>query len=71
MSEQTKSRKPLIVGVIAAVVLLGVLLALVLTQCTGGQNPTESTPEQTTAATEGTPTYDIYWNLIRTALSWA
>ena len=65
MSEHTKSRKPLIVGIIAAVVILGALLALVLTQCTGPQTPTESTPAATTTVQEETPTYDIYWNIDR------
>ena len=63
MSKQGSGRKSLIIGIIAAVVVLGALLAVLLTQCTGNQNATESTPVQTTV--EETPTYDLYWNLDR------
>ena len=63
MSKQGSSRKSLIIGIIAAVVVLGVLLAVLLTQCTGNQNATESTPAQTTE--EAVPTYELYWNLDR------
>ncbi len=63
MSKQGKSRKSLIIGIIAAVVVLGALLAVLLTQCTGGQEATESTPVQTTG--EEIPTYELYWNLDR------
>ena len=63
MSKQGSSRKSLIIGIIAAVVVLGALLAVLLTQCTGNQNATESTPAQTTE--EAVPTYELYWNLDR------
>jgi len=62
MSKQGSSRKSLIIGIIAAVVVLGVLLAVLLTQCTGGQGSTESTAQPTG---EEIPKYELYWNLDR------
>ena len=42
MSKQEKSRKPLIIGIVAAVVILAALLGLLLTQCVGGGEATQS-----------------------------
>ena len=64
MQKQEKSRKPLIIGIIAAVVILAVLLALLLTQCVGGQGNGDSTPTTTVDANE-VPTYELYWNVDR------
>jgi len=63
MQNAGKSRKPLIIGIIAAVVVLAVLLALVLTQCVGG-NPAATTDPNATGSTE-VPTYQLYWNVDR------
>ena len=63
MQKSGSSRKSLIIGIIAAVVVLAAVLALVLTQCTGGQS--ESTTPSTTVATDEVPTYELYWNLDR------
>ena len=62
MQNTGKSRKALIIGIIAAVVVLAAVLGIILTQCTGGQ------PAATTAATEtteGVPSYTLYWNVDR------
>ena len=64
MSKQEKSRKPLIIGIIAAVVILAALLGLLLTQCVSGGN-TESTPAQTVGYLGEAEDYDLYWNLDR------
>ena len=64
MSKQETSRKPLIIGIIAAVVILAVLLGLLLTQCAGGDT-TESTPAQTIGYLGEAEDYDLYWNLDR------
>ena len=63
MQKSGSSRKSLVIGIIAAVVVLAAVLALVLTQCTGGQN--ENTTPSTTVATDEVPTYELYWNLDR------
>ena len=54
-----KSKNVLLIGIIAAVVILAAVLGLVLTQCTGGA------PAATTAATTEAEvdTYELYWNL--------
>ena len=58
-----KSRKPLIVGIVAALIVLAGLLALVLTQCTGSEPAaTTAVPTTEAPAPEG---YEIYWNLDR------
>ncbi len=62
MQNAGKSRKALIIGIIAAVVVLAAVLGIVLTQCTGDQ------PTATTTATEttgGVETYTLYWNADR------
>ena len=59
--EKGKSRKSLLIGILAAIVVLAALLALVLTQCTPKQD--SGAVETTAAPTEGVPTYDVYWNL--------
>ena len=64
MAKEGKSRKSLLIGVIAAVVILAGLLALVLTQCVGGQGDT-TTPPTTTAATEPSDELALYWNVDR------
>ncbi len=63
MAKEGKSRKSLLIGVIAAVVILAGLLALVLTQCVGGQG--EATNPTTTVATEPSNEYALYWNVDR------
>ena len=63
MSKAGKSRKPLIIGIVAAVVILAALLALLLTQCIGGQG--EATVPTTTAPSDEVPSYQLYWNLDR------
>ena len=65
MSKQEKSRKPLIIGIVAAVVILAALLGLLLTQCVGGGEATQSTPAQTVANLGEAEHYDLYWNLDR------
>ena len=64
MQNAGKSRKPLIIGIIAAVAVLAVVLVLLLTQCTGGQTG-ETTVPSTTVATDEVPTYELYWNVDR------
>ncbi len=59
MAKEGKSRKPLLIGVISAVVVLALVLILVLTQCTGGA----TTPTDTTGETE--VSLDLYWNVDR------
>ena len=59
MSKQGKSRKPLIIGIIAAVVILAALLAILLTNCVG-QGGNEATTESTS---NEVPTYQLYWNV--------
>ena len=54
-----KNKKALLVGILAAVVVLAAVLALVLTQCTGSQ-PAETTVPTTEDSVE---TYELYWNL--------
>lgn len=62
MSKTGKSRTPLIVGIIAAVVILAGLLVVLLTQCTGTQTATTNT----TAPTQQEITdVTLYWNLDR------
>lgn len=62
MQKQGKGRKSLIVGIVAAVVILAALLTLLLTQCDfGGQNAEPSTEDTSNVV----PTYDLYWNLDR------
>lgn len=65
MEKQGKSRKPLIIGVIVALVVLAALVALLLTQCFGG-NPNE-TSAPSTEGTTAPPvlTYELYWNADR------
>ncbi len=59
---QGKGRKALVIGVIAAVVVLAALLGVLLTQCNGADSG-ETTPSTTeTAVVE---TYDLYWNIDR------
>ena len=65
MSEKKTNRKPLLIGIIAAVVILIALLVVVLTQCTGGESTTESTPAQTVGYLGEAEDYDLYWNLDR------
>ena len=62
MSKTGKSRTPLIVGIIAAVVILAGLLVVLLTQCTGTQTATTNT----TAPTQQEITdVTLYWNIDR------
>ena len=63
MANTSNNRKPLVVGIVAAVAVLAAVLALLLTQCVGGQtqNPTETT----TAPVIREEGYDLYWNLDR------
>lgn len=63
MAKEGKSRKSLLIGVIAAVVILAGLLALVLTQCVGGQE--DATTPTTTVATEPSNELALYWNVDR------
>ena len=56
-----KNKKGLIIGIIAAVVVLLAALALVLTQCTGGTPAATGAP--TSTGSDQAETYDIYWNL--------
>ena len=63
MEKGKMNRKSLLVGVIAAVVVLAALLALLLTQCAPWQSGDAAA--STAAPTEGTPTYELYWNLDR------
>ena len=68
MQKQEKSRKPLIIGIIAAVVILAALLALLLTQCVGKGKPeaTTTAPVTTTETpAEEVPGYTLYWNADR------
>ena len=62
MQKQGKGRKSLIVGIVAAVVILAALLALLLTQFVFGNQDAEPSTETTS---EAVPTYDLYWNLDR------
>jgi len=65
MSNQGKSRKSLIVGIIAAVVVLALVLVLLLTQCSGnGAGAGATTTAPTTDGAE-VPGYDLYWNVDR------
>ena len=59
---QGSSRKALVIGIIAAVVVLGALLAVLLTQCAPAA-PAETAPSTTTENV--IETYDIYWNIDR------
>ena len=59
---QGSSRKALVIGIIAAVVVLGALLAVLLTQCAPAA-PTQTAPS--TTAENVIETYDIYWNIDR------
>jgi len=63
MQKKGSSRKSLIIGIIAAIVVLGVVLALVLTQCTGQGTSTD--PSATGDTTPEVPTYELYWNADR------
>ena len=65
MSKQGSGRKSLIIGIIAAVVILAVLLVLLLTQCIGANEGANSETVQTTAPVDEVPTYDLYWNVDR------
>ena len=64
MQNAGKNRKPLIIGMIAAIVLLAAVAALVLTQFTGS-NAGATTPISTTVETEPVLEYDLYWNADR------
>lgn len=68
MSNQGKNRKSLVIGIIAAVVILAAILVLLLTQCIGGQpaqtQPTTA-PGAATDSTEPVTVCDLYWNLDR------
>ncbi len=65
MSKEGKSRKPLIVGIIAALVVLALVVVLLLTQCTGGstKEPDKSTEDTGSSAQTGISKSDIYWNV--------
>ncbi len=63
MQKKGSNRKSLIIGIIAAIVVLGVVLALVLTQCTGQGESTA--PSTTVESTPEVPTYELYWNADR------
>ena len=63
MEKQTSSRKPLVVGIIAAVLVLAALLVVLLTQCAPNGSGGASV-----ATTEGKPVIenvDLYWNVDR------
>ena len=64
MSNQSKSRKGLLVGIIAAVVVLVAVLGLVLARCSGEQADTNVTTAATIVAEE-TERVDLYWNIDR------
>jgi len=59
---QGKSRKALVIGVIAAVVVLAALLGVLLTQCNGAGSG--ETAPSTTGETV-VESYDLYWNVDR------
>jgi hypothetical protein len=63
MKNSGKSRKALVAGVVAAVVILATVLALLLVRC-GGQE-TAAPTETTGKAPAATPTYALYWNVDR------
>jgi hypothetical protein len=58
MKNSGKSRKALVAGVVAAVVILATVLALLLVRC-GGQG-TAAPTETTGKAPAATPTYTLY-----------
>ena len=65
MSKQEKGRKPLLIGIIAAVVILAVLLAFLLMNCTGDQGDNGPSASATEATSDEVPEYQLYWNLDR------
>ena len=65
MKAQGSNRKPLIIGIIAAVAILAVLLGVLLTQCTGSEGTATTAPSATETTGNEVPTYELYWNLDR------
>ena len=63
MKKGRSNRKALVIGGLAVVLILATVLALVLTQCSGGQEPETSVP--TTVPVTEPETYELYWNLDR------
>ncbi len=63
MSKQSKSSKSLIIGIVAAIVVLAALVVVFLTQCTGQQSASPTT--QTTEPTGSMEDVALYWNVDR------
>ena len=63
MKEGKSKRKALAVGILAVVLVLAALLALVLTQCMGGQGTANSVP--TTVPVTEPEAIELYWNMDR------
>ena len=62
MSKQGKSRKSLIIGILATVVLLSALLVVVLSACTGTEPAATTEPSVSSDVVEKA---ELYWNLDR------
>ena len=62
MSKQGKSRKSLVVGILATVVLLSALLVVVLSACTGTEPAPTTEPSVSSDVVEKA---ELYWNIDR------
>lgn len=65
MEKEKKSRKPLIVILIVAVLVLGVALTLLLTQWGGPGGDAEPSTEPSETQADGTDELILYWNIDR------
>jgi len=63
MSKQTNGRKGLVVGIIAAIVVLAALVVVLLTQCTGVQ--TAAPTSEASVPSDVVEKAQLYWNLDR------